>query len=313
MSAAPLSMPSPLEPTLPALDDTLGVVMIGAFICAIWYGIICLQSFMVLHKLCKDDVYTKCTVWVLWVVNTAHLALSIHPCYWYMVTNYGRPTTIYRITWSISFGVVLTGLNDAIVRSWFIYRVWILSERNRPLTAALATCIAFAFAMTMVVAGQSYRAMTFPAFRESSKWVLQADMASVFVSDVVLALLLCYYLARTRNKVFSRRIGSYINALLVYTVNTGLLTSMVAMGCLITFVRLQHNFVFVAFYFPMASIYANSLLASFNIRDFFGNRQEPESFALPLSRLSSAPCSQRATRVGQPKPTGLHDAADTGR
>lgn len=299
MTPTPSTTADPAE-ILPALDNTLGALLIGGFICAVFYGIVCLQTFLLLRRTSRDECIIRYVVWTLWVVNTAHLALTIHPCYWYMVSNYFHPDTIDRITWSISAGVVLTGLNDALVRSSYIYRIWILSQRNRPLTAFLTCCVAFALALTMLVSGQSHRSGTFSAFRRTSQWVLSADMALVFASDVILALLLCFYLARSRNKVCSRRIGSYLNLLLVYTINTGLLTSMVAMGCLITFVKLEHSFIFVAFYFPMSSLYANSLLASLNMRDFYGNRQEFESISLPISRLDSCPSQPRMPAVAKP-------------
>ncbi|EKM56796.1 uncharacterized protein PHACADRAFT_183382 [Phanerochaete carnosa HHB-10118-sp] len=66
------------------------------------------------------------------------------------------------------------------------------------------------------------------------------------------------------------------------------------------------NFVSYAVYFPMASLYSNSLLASFNMRDFLGNKEESSTYALSAvspvtySRSQQRDSSARVSKTCSP-------------
>ncbi|EKM56795.1 uncharacterized protein PHACADRAFT_207986, partial [Phanerochaete carnosa HHB-10118-sp] len=227
-------LPTTLPPAA-VLNSTLGALMLGAFASSALYGVLCLQTVMFCRTSFYDHRYARYTVWALWVMNTAHLAFCIHPCYWYMVSNYGRPDTIDHIIWSIPTWQILTATNDILVRGWFVYRIWILSQHNRWLAPPLAVYVVVVFVLTTVLGGETYLAQTFTAFRQTqASRAVGAIMPMVFALDVIIAFLLCFYFFRSRNNILSRRIGTYINVLIVYTINTGLLTSVLAMACTIT-------------------------------------------------------------------------------
>ncbi|KIP12265.1 hypothetical protein PHLGIDRAFT_328316 [Phlebiopsis gigantea 11061_1 CR5-6] len=57
-----------------------------------------------------------------------------------------------------------------------------------------------------------------------------------------------------------------INTLLIYIVNTGLLTSIVAVAAVVTSIVMPNNFIFVSIYFVISELYSNSMLTSLNAR-----------------------------------------------
>ncbi|EKM56793.1 uncharacterized protein PHACADRAFT_183380 [Phanerochaete carnosa HHB-10118-sp] len=173
-------------------------------------------------------------------------------------------------------------VNDFIVRCWFVYRIWILSGRNRWATFPMTILCIFLFGLTIVTGVEFYQTKTYLRLVHTHvRWLVYTDLSLVFAADVLIAATLCYLLAISRTKAMNHksvhiscrstllmlkliydRTESYVNILILYTINTGLLTSMLSMACLITFVTMPHNYVFVALYFPMMTLYANSLLAS---------------------------------------------------
>ena len=82
------------------------------------------------------------------------------------------------------------------------------------------------------------------------QWLVFLNLGLTVFTDLIIALALCYYLRRMRSTIrrcvpysviavssivdlLISRTSSMINGLMVYAVNTGLLTSLVCVGCLI--------------------------------------------------------------------------------
>ncbi|KAH0826381.1 hypothetical protein J3R83DRAFT_5346 [Lanmaoa asiatica] len=93
---------------------------------------------------------------------------------------------------------------------------------------------------------------------------LVAGWALAAVADSLIAITLCYYLHKQRSGM--KRTDHIINTLLLYTINTGALTSLFAILVIITFVALPGNLYFTAFVQVQSKLYAISMLASLNAR-----------------------------------------------
>jgi len=98
--------------------------------------------------------------------------------------------------------------------------------------------------------------------------ILAPEVTSLFsigaASDVLIALLLCFYLRRG-NSGFDKT-NSIISHLVRYTVTTGLATSMLAVACLVAYFVRPNTFIFIALHFSLGRMYTNSLLATLNSR-----------------------------------------------
>jgi len=57
-----------------------------------------------------------------------------------------------------------------------------------------------------------------------------------------------------------------VTHLIIYSVNTGLWTALLAISTAVTMIFFPTSFVYVALSFPMSSLYANTLLANLNVR-----------------------------------------------
>jgi hypothetical protein len=68
------------------------------------------------------------------------------------------------------------------------------------------------------------------------------------------------------------RSDTLINRLIVYSVNTGTLTSVFSVAVLVAYNLMPDNLVFIALYFILSKLYANSCLATLNTRRFVHGR-----------------------------------------
>ncbi|KAK7692892.1 hypothetical protein QCA50_004527 [Cerrena zonata] len=100
----------------------------------------------------RDNLILKTAIFILWVIDMAHLILLSQAFYTYTITNYGNQLQLFQIRWGINGLVILTRLSSTRVcsttgrfhyspyevNSIYTYRIWILSGRNYLLMAGIA-------------------------------------------------------------------------------------------------------------------------------------------------------------------------------
>jgi len=172
------------------------------------------------------------------------------------------------------------------VQGWFTYRVWRLSEHNRLLTLALSVLTLVVFGNCMALVGRLFQVETFPEYSEAN-WLVYFGLAVTIATDLSIAVSLCYLLRKLRSMAL-RQTRSVLNYVMVYVINTGLLTSFVCIATLISRIAMQNNFVFVALFYNLGSLYSNSLLGSLNARDWFRSGSAKGQVSIPLSTMASS-------------------------
>ncbi|KAK7680565.1 hypothetical protein QCA50_016347 [Cerrena zonata] len=182
-------------------------------------------------------------------------------------------------------GILLTTpVSDATVRTFFIYRIWILSRKNKLLVYPLTFLALIVFGIglgkaiflslsrhltaRLSISGFGIKGVAYTNFHDFSRlaWLLYFGLGLLFFVDgyVSLSLIILLYFSR---RGFSSRTDSIINILILYTINTGLLTSLSTLACLIMYAAMPTNYVFLALYFPLSKLYLNAFLATLNARD----------------------------------------------
>ncbi|KIP05557.1 hypothetical protein PHLGIDRAFT_128816 [Phlebiopsis gigantea 11061_1 CR5-6] len=278
-----------------AFDSTLGVDVIGGYVTAILYGIFCLQCHIFFHGFGREGQLLKSSVVLLWILNTFHLILIVHFNYWYMVTNFGNIFVLQQHhPWSTPLFFLITPTTNLLVKSWFVHRVWILSGKNLLLTACLACGVIVSWAFGLAFSIELFVLPTFASYSKEN-WMFYTEFTVETLTDLAISASLCLFLLRQRKQTAFKQTFSIINILLIYTVNTGLLTSILCLISIITRILQPDNFYFFATYMILSGLYSNALLGSLNARDWF--RQEPALIAIPLSNLTHGSSQQSRNAV----------------
>ncbi|KAK7686541.1 hypothetical protein QCA50_010141 [Cerrena zonata] len=292
------------------VDNTLGAGFVSCIFVAILYGITLLQCFIYAQN-CKNDAkILKGTCQFNEVIENVTslkpkyaeywIPSTSYALYWYTITHYDDPHIVSVIPWMIPVGVlILTPINDGIIRLWFLYRIWIrkgldirhddpavitplvVSESNRILVSALGL---LSFGVLGIGVGFGCKGTTLKTFPEFAKfsWILYVGLGMLMFVDVCMAGTLVWLLYRKRLTVVSKRTDSVINTIMAYIIHTGLLTSVLTISCFITYATMPKNYVFLALYFPQSKLYLNSFLASLNARESLKREMQPD----PMQRLS---------------------------
>ncbi|TBU45436.1 hypothetical protein BD309DRAFT_715918 [Dichomitus squalens] len=268
-----------------ALDETLGAAFLGTIATSCFYGITVVQTYIYFKRSAKDSAFLKFLVFFLWVLDSLHLALIVHSIYYYAVTNFMNPKVLASPTWSILVMIACTGVSDVTVRSIFCHRVWRLSNGNWPLAIAIMVSSLTVFGGSIAFAVKSFGVGTFAGFSKIAD-ILYVSFGAGVVADVLIAGALCTILARCRTGF--RKTDSVVRTLIMYSINTGLLTSLCALSCLITYATMPNNFIFIAFYFVLPKLFLNSLLATLNAREALRDAGAGDVVSIPLTNTSGS-------------------------
>ncbi|KAF4580333.1 hypothetical protein EYR38_003229 [Pleurotus pulmonarius] len=90
------------------------------------------------------------------------------------------------------------------------------------------------------------------------------QLAASVVCDVLITGSLVWYLRRGRG-VF-KQTQSLVDRLVIYSINIGLVTSMLSLVAMITWFAMPDNFIFTTFHILIGKVYVNSLLVTLNTR-----------------------------------------------
>jgi len=288
-----VSMDGPLAPVLPMpniatalprFDDTLGAMLVGTLFATFLQGMLTLQLYFYFDQFHKDNWRLKALVFAVWAFDLIHLVLIIHGLYHYTVTNWGSLDALAISTWQLDSHVVVTNITSFLCQSYFVKRLWTLSERNWflvmwPLLGALGS-----MTTGIVITVQIIRTPPFSNFARTTPEAI-GMFSMTAATDMLIALMLCFYLSR--QKTHFKRTQTIVRKVIQYTITTGLFTSVIAIVSLIEFVAKPNTFVFFITYFSLGSLYTNSLLAHLNSRQFLRNTREEHAGASMVQQYKS--------------------------
>ncbi|KAI9063688.1 hypothetical protein FKP32DRAFT_1758089 [Trametes sanguinea] len=241
---------------------TVGAMLIGGIVGASLYGLTCSQGFMYYNRGQKDSFFMRTYVLVLWLVDSANVFLMGHLLYDSFITHYGDPTIFDKPLWSLVTLVLFTSIVSFMVRGMYIKGIWHLSHEHPIITGVLSILSAFDFVCGILLSFKGYRVKAGEI--SSLKVYLYLEFVSAILADGAVAVTLVYLLRGT--KTGNSRTDSFGGRLMLFAVNTGLLTAADAAVALITYAAMPNNFVFLTPFMVLSHFYTNALFASLNSR-----------------------------------------------
>ncbi|KAJ3019071.1 hypothetical protein NUW54_g177 [Trametes sanguinea] len=278
-------------PQVPSLDSTFGALLIGSFFGCFLYGLTLRQAFAYFKGYADDPKPLKILVsWVL-LLETLTLALTVHACYFYLVSSFWNPHELQKSIWSLSvrfpscllYCKIVLGVTMASSQSYFARRVWILGHRFRLIVAAtLVLCVV---ELGFLTAG-TVKAFVSPEFTLFARytWLVSIGSTLAVVADFALTVLLVYILHQSRTGL--KRTDSMLDVMILYTVNTGLITGVLNLGCLILAFVLPSDLYYAGVGIPGNRTYAICLLAALNARKSLREQGRIASTSLSIPATS---------------------------
>jgi len=184
--------------------------------------------------------------------------------YYYTITMYGNPNALLKAPASFCTVMLFSGIIAPVVQSFFTYRLRILS--GHLWIAAILWFASFVrFISTVLLAAVSYQMVSYVTFAKQWRWLLLGTVIWGACVDVSIAALLYYYLGKQRRDSFKETV-QIIDSLIMWTIETGALTSLNAVLVVIMFLVISDSYWWTIFSVISSRLFSSSMLASLNAR-----------------------------------------------
>ncbi|KAF9046281.1 hypothetical protein BJ165DRAFT_1527394 [Panaeolus papilionaceus] len=249
MSRAAGEIISPISLKGPA-EVAHGWMFIGFFVNVLLLGIMITQVYIYFTQYKSDKAWIKIFVAALFaadVVQTIFIFVYLHRT---LITSFGDIENLSKADWLFATDPALTGIIASAVQLFFAWRVYVLTK------TWIYTFIIFALAMaggvaSIVTAVEVGRTPTFTEFQR-----FQATVIVWLAAEAV---------ADRKHKSGFKRSDMMVDRIIRITVQTGLLTMIVASLDLLFFL-IDPTGTHLLFNFPLCKLYSNSLMSSLNSR-----------------------------------------------
>lgn len=119
-------------------DNFFGGLLVEIFVACMLYGITTLQTFLYYQKYRNDTAFLKLFVAAVWVLETIHTVFCVQVVYAYTVQQFGEFGYFKTINWGVGVTVLTEVVLSTLVQAFYVRRVWIMSDKSKILTAAIA-------------------------------------------------------------------------------------------------------------------------------------------------------------------------------
>ncbi|KAI0326048.1 hypothetical protein GY45DRAFT_1374278 [Cubamyces sp. BRFM 1775] len=309
-SVTTLSASPPLSKP-PALDNTYGAGLIGTSVGLMLYGLTIHQVYRYFRLYPTDAAYLKIYIVILLLLETFHIIISLHTCYFYLITNYLQPAAFAIPVWSVDTVPLVTGVIAVVSQCFFAHRVWLIGPRFRIVVAITVVLLLAELGLTIAATIETYLRPVYASYSHVV-WIFSSSFGVAIVVDSLLTGALVIVLHRSRTGIkryiaFQPNVkqdtnsnaystDSMIDLLIVYSVNTGLVTGIFNILTFTFALVYPSNAIYGGFAIVTAKLYANSVLAALNTRKSL--TKGSESLELDELGLSFAvPTTEHMTTV----------------
>ncbi|KZT04339.1 uncharacterized protein LAESUDRAFT_728165 [Laetiporus sulphureus 93-53] len=276
------------------LNPTMGATFVGLLLGAVFHGITTLQSIFYYTTYPNDKIVLKLLVALLWLLDSLSLAMIAYGLYKYLITDFLDPLALMYMDWGLATEPIVSGIIAFIVHEFLIYRIWMLNRRLVIYVVFLAVfsllplALAFVASLKSVIGGERlWTSIT------GLRWVATTADTTTAALDLIIACTICWQLYKSRTGFIQT--DKIIQRLTVYTINTGLLPTIVSIGGLIAYLVAPDTLAFEVFNIIVSKAYTNTLLATLN------SRQSVKGYATNSSEGFSAPnMAPVEFKVGRP-------------
>ncbi|KAJ7039744.1 hypothetical protein C8F04DRAFT_1084688 [Mycena alexandri] len=260
--------------------STLGAYEVGALVCYFMFGLLTCQVYAYSSRFSTDSAKLKTLVAVVWLMQLGQIVCIGSALFTYTIIDYGHPETVVGpLPTSFAVGVLHGAIVIFCVQGFFSFRLYTFSKRLFvPIFIWAVAFVRFIGSMTIVVT--ALRMDSLVEYEIQWGWLFTAFWGVTVVNDLsVTGASVAFLLSQRR--LGHRRTVALIDKLILWALETGMLTSVAMIVEVVCFYTMKDNFVWVAFFILHTLLYSNSLLASLNSRATLRAMNEVSLRSLP--------------------------------
>ncbi|KDQ59280.1 hypothetical protein JAAARDRAFT_34011 [Jaapia argillacea MUCL 33604] len=270
----------------PDISNTLGNLFLSLAVGAVLYGVTLTQAYVYFSRYHDDGRILKFLVVVICVLDGLNLVFTTHLVYHYVITNFGVFEALNHVVWSMKALSVAHESLVPLVELLYLWRIRKLSLLLPKSGATAPKIISGAWVTICVLI------LANTAFGFRNIIFFDTFLRHDWNVPVGLALWCPIAISTSGGMVFllrpalhgGKRVGGLVGAVILYSVATGLLTSLVSVVCLVVFIADQNSLLYIAIGLCLPRLYANSCLAMLNARLRLRDRLADATITVDVTR-----------------------------
>ncbi|KIL60962.1 hypothetical protein M378DRAFT_873327 [Amanita muscaria Koide BX008] len=258
---------------------------LGLLLSSVLWGIASVQAVIYYRKFKSDTVLVKVAIGVVWFADTMYIILEATSQYQIMhgIFNMSR--------YLVSVALVFSASMQSVVQVVYAFRQYRLSNQ---LWIPLICCTGAAYEfITLVSYGVLVLNENFLVNQIRYRWIITPSYIVYPIVDAIITGTFCYQLTKDRQQVMQQT-KRIIDKLVLWTIQSGLITSLIAIAIVIMNLTLQGtNPLFLVLTMMISNLYPVTLLASLNARSQLRSMNERAndeitSFNLQVQRRAAS-------------------------
>ncbi|OSC99556.1 hypothetical protein PYCCODRAFT_809452 [Trametes coccinea BRFM310] len=277
---------------LPSVASTSGASYIGIVIGMMLYGLTVHQGYRYFKLYPKDRVYLKILVSVIFLLETVHTVVWMYIGYHYLVSESFNVAGSVYCHWTIRSTFIITSMAVLSCEMFYCFRVYLIGGRYKWLVIPAVATMTAGFTFGMIAGIKAFIFVRELTDLHRISWLVSVAYGLVVATDVILTGSLVFVLYQSRTS--SKRTNSILDTLIVYTINTALLTSIVSVLAFAFGLVIPGNLIYASVSIIGVKLYANSVLALLNSRRSIDDKFMDDFTTFSIPDLQVAPGSRAA-------------------
>ncbi|KII91206.1 hypothetical protein PLICRDRAFT_37904 [Plicaturopsis crispa FD-325 SS-3] len=243
-----------------------GMPLLGLVSSSALFGVTISMTFTYFKQFPRDPSIIKFLVGATCLLDSLSFCFITHACWFYLVDAGSLKVSV----WSINAELIVSMLISGISEFFLAYRVWRISGGRYVLTSTIILLALLHFGSGQASAVQYLILKSFP-HTDNVQVPSIMRLGSGALCDTSIALSLCYFLHQKRTGYSWT--DKVIDRLIMYSINSGLLTSVVSIICIISYFALPGTWAYLGFCFLISRCYTITFLSTLNSRGLLLSRE----------------------------------------
>ncbi|KAJ7137685.1 hypothetical protein C8R44DRAFT_765943 [Mycena epipterygia] len=249
------------------LNPNLGALQIGFLASGFFFGVLTVQALIYNRKFSKDHWALKLLVAVIWLLELGQLGCVAHASYIMTISESGNLLAVLSPPKTIGTSFLLGSTVGPLVEAFYVSRLLRFSGKVYP--AVVGWILAFLrFGGWVFLAVHVITMKSLNQFENDFGWLFSLLLGLSAVIDLTISAWIAYFLARrrSRNSLQSESARQLLNRVILWTLQTGVITSLSFLGTLICYLLLGQYLIWLAVLAILTKVSSNCFLASLNAR-----------------------------------------------
>ncbi|KAK0214051.1 hypothetical protein IW262DRAFT_293319 [Armillaria fumosa] len=282
------------------IETISGPVIVGYLLQWGLFGTLSVQLYLYYLAFPKDRNSTKHLVYGIYIIEFVQTILFTHDAFAVFGYGFGDIEVLTRMHFNWLAIPIMSAVVAFVGQAFYAYRIFILSKSR--IIPLFVICLSLISSVAAIVTG-AY------CFLEDSITELNNRRTSISIGfwcassalcDIIIAICMTYYLMRSNTSF--RRTRILVSKLIRLIIETGTMTAVVALLCLILFFAFPHKTFYGATSVVIPKLYANTILVVLNSRiQIVGGRDTYTSSAdMSITTTMMREIASQSTEGAQP-------------